>query len=310
MSKPLVSVIIPVYNRKQFLTEAINSVLNQIYDNIEVIVVDDGSTEDLSEIMNTFKGKIKVKKHNRNLGLSATLNSGLRIARGEFVGILADDDLYTPDKIEKQIGAFKRNPEIDVVYTEYQWLHPDGRINSHNNKKKSSLDLRRNTKNLYYSLLQGNFIDAISPLVRRKCYDIVGGYDEWLKNLEDWDMWLRMTETGFNFYFLDEAHVSVRKHSENKSKNPEKNMHQRLRVLYKTFKNKKFKNLNELMNIRRRSYATVFFDYAFAVYKQENYPAYVKYMHKAIILNSHRISVKVIRRLIKSYIMVLIIRRG
>jgi len=312
MNHPLVTVILAVYNRTNYLSEAIESVLGQTYSNIELIVVDDGSTIDLSGVLDQYKDKITLITHDNNRGLSAAINTGLRQASGEFIDILSDDDGYFPRKIERQLKIFQQSPEIDIVHTDYRQLK-DGQLVGHSRKKQIDLNRKRSDNNLYYTLLRGNFIDAISPLVRKKCYDVIGGNDERLKNLEDWDMWIRMVAGGFKFYYLDEPTVYFRKHDDNKSKDPLRNMHQRFRVLYNAFVKELSplsKDSKEWKTVRRKAYANVFIDYASSIYRSDNYGDYVKYMGWGLKLDLSRATAKIIRRFIKSYFMTMVSSRN
>ena len=312
MNNSLVTVILAVYNRTTYLSEAIESVLDQTYSNIELIVVDDGSTIDLSGVLDQYKDKITLITHDVNRGLSAAINTGLQQASGEFIDILSDDDGYFPQKIESQLMIFQKFPEIDIVHTDHRQLK-DGELVGHSRKKQIDLNRKRSDNNLYHILMRGNFIDAISPLVRKKCYDVVGCYDERLKNLEDWDMWIKMVARGFKFYYLDEATVYFRKHDDNKSKDPLRNMHQRFRVLYKAFVKELSplsKYSNEWNTVRRKAYANVFIDYASSVYRIGNYWDYVKYMGWGLKLDLSRATAKIIRRFIKSYFMTMVSSRN
>ncbi len=286
------------------MKEAIDSVLNQTYLNIELIVVDDGSTVDLSIIFKEYKNKIFLIRHDKNRGLAAALNTGLKEAKGEFIGIMCDDDIYASKKIETQIKIFKDEPDIDIIYTDYGKIKNGRIIIGHSQLRQEDLNRRRYADNLYFALLEGNFIDAISPLVRRECYEEVGGYDECLKNFEDWDMWLRMAKAGFGFYYLNEPLIFARKHDEHKSRDPKRNMQQQIRVLYKVFKNEQF-NKND-----KKMYANIFIDHAYTAYRNKNYQDYVKYILWGLHFNKSRATFKTIRRLIKSYILFKFFRVG
>src|SRR5687768_9931393 len=115
---PKVSVVIPVYNRAKYVGETIESVLSQTYQDFELIVVDDGSTDGSRKVLESFGNRVTVLEHpNReNRGQSAAINRGLAAARGEFVGMLDSDDLWLPRKLELQVGFLDKHPEIGLVY--------------------------------------------------------------------------------------------------------------------------------------------------------------------------------------------------
>ena len=111
MESNLVSVIIPTYNRAKLLSRAINSVLNQTYKNVEIIVVDDGSTDNTEEVLKSFNDeKIKYIRHEKNKGASAARNTGIKVARGEYIAFLDDDDEWLKDKLKKQVETIKNLP--------------------------------------------------------------------------------------------------------------------------------------------------------------------------------------------------------
>ena len=125
--KPTVSVIIPTYNRAKLLPRAIKSVLNQTFKDFEVIIVDDGSTDNTEEVINEFQKhnkRIKYIRHEKNKGAAAARNTGIKIAQGEYIAFQDSDDEWLPNKLEKQMEIFESAPaEIGVVYTDYgEWV--------------------------------------------------------------------------------------------------------------------------------------------------------------------------------------------
>ncbi|MCM8777982.1 MAG: glycosyltransferase [Candidatus Omnitrophica bacterium] len=129
-NKPLVSIIIPVYNRVDLLPRTLNSVINQTYKDIEIIVVDDGSTEDIKSVVDNFNDpRIKYLRHNENKGVAAARNTGMKISRGAFIAFLDSDDEYLPEKIEKQVEFFlEQSNETDVVYCGVWRKGEDGKL--------------------------------------------------------------------------------------------------------------------------------------------------------------------------------------
>jgi glycosyltransferase involved in cell wall biosynthesis len=115
MSQPLVTVIIPTYNREQYISEAIDSVLAQTYSNIELIIVDDGSTDNTIERLQTYGPKLRYIQQ-ENGGIGAARNAGIAQATGEFLAFLDSDDCWTPDKLTLQIAAFDQDPDLDIAF--------------------------------------------------------------------------------------------------------------------------------------------------------------------------------------------------
>jgi glycosyltransferase involved in cell wall biosynthesis len=122
MSAPLVSVIIPTYNRAILLSEAVNSVLLQTYQNIEIIVIDDGSTDNTTEVMATFGDRVRYTRR-PNAGVNAARNLGLKQARGEFVALLDSDDLWAPFKIELQVRLLRAFTDVGFTFSNFQIFH-------------------------------------------------------------------------------------------------------------------------------------------------------------------------------------------
>lgn len=184
---PVVSVVIPNYNHAKYISDAIASVLNQTFRDFEIIVVDDGSTDDSREVVAQFGGRVQYL-YQRNAGLSAARNVGIQAARGEYIGVLDADDMYEPVFLESLIGELDSHPDADGIYCGYQFV----------DEKNSLLPQIENrsipSEKLYTALLDGNFLVPEAVLVRRNCYDRSGLYDGSLRASEDWDMWLRLAK--------------------------------------------------------------------------------------------------------------------
>ncbi len=190
------SVIVPTWNRADFLPGAIRSVLAQTYSPIEVQVVDDGSTDNTEQVMREFAGDPRVRYHRHgHEGLSRTRNIGLREARGSFIALLDADDLWVPDKLEHQIPVFGDDPRVGVVYTDFQSIDENG-------NPMPTVRPLPHTGLISGKLLIKNFVPGPTCVIRRECFDAVGGFDEDLGSGEDYDLWLRIS-TKFEFRVLD-----------------------------------------------------------------------------------------------------------
>jgi glycosyltransferase involved in cell wall biosynthesis len=195
---PLVSVVIPAYNAGRFVADAVRSVLAQTYTNVEVVVIDDGSTDDTRQVMEQFAGDPRVRYHHQpNAGVSSARNSGIQMARGEFIGLCDADDLWMPNKLELQLPCFSGRPELGVVYCKP--LHVDI-----NDQPLESYQTDRYSGKISDKLLLGNFVTGSTSLIRKECFDAVGFYDTSLKTCEDYDLWLRIS-TKYEFFYLDQA---------------------------------------------------------------------------------------------------------
>lgn len=207
--RPLVSIIIPTYNRKQYVTSAIDSCLAQTYTNREIIVVDDGSTDDTEVFLrNGYGGQIRYVKQD-NQGPSVARNTGIAQAKGELIHFCDADDQLLPEKLEKCVAILEANPKIAVVHTYYQFVADDGQT-----AIETPL-FPEFSKNLFCDLLRltGNHILVSSTLVRKSALDDVGGFpdDPEHRSAEDWDLFLRLS-TKYKFHALNEKLVLRRTH--------------------------------------------------------------------------------------------------
>lgn len=209
----IVSVIIPCYNRGNFLAQTLESALIQTYSYIEIIAVDDGSTDNTGDILERYKNRVKVLQHRRgeNKGQSASINLALGQIRGKYVAILDSDDIWLPAKIEKQVAFLDAHPDVGLVYTNgyainekgerlYTIFPPDHIENS---------DPAR-------TLLECHFNVPSNSLVRRSIYEQVGGFDELMRSAQDHDMGIRISEIT-RLAYLDETLWCYRRHPDSQS---------------------------------------------------------------------------------------------
>jgi len=183
-----VSATIPVYNQAEYVGEAIQSVLAQTYRDFELIVVDDGSTDDTPEVVSSYGSRIRSLRQ-PNRGGAAALNAGIRAARAPWIAWLSADDLWEPTKLERQIDAIRQFPDVGLVYTDYVYIDPTGTILSAEHFPCP----RTKTRTLLWLLLRC-YINGSSTLIRREVFDRVGDYDENNRLTPDWDMWLRIAQ--------------------------------------------------------------------------------------------------------------------
>ena len=188
MSK--VSVIIPTYNRAEFLRSSIESALKQTFTDLEIIVSDDKSTDHTREVVRSFKDRrIKYILNQGNKGVSAARNLGILASEGEYIAFLDDDDEWLPDKLQRQVEVLdKSKPNICGVYSNRLIIDKlTGNIISDNpgaGKLKG---------NLLYQLVIGNPIITPTVILRKRCLDEVGLFDETMSYMEDRDLWIRLS---------------------------------------------------------------------------------------------------------------------
>lgn len=192
---PLVSIIIPTYNAKKWLREAVDSALAQTYTQCEVIVVDDGSTDGTREWLTEAYGQRIRYVHQVNGGTASARNLGLKHARGEFIQFLDSDDLLGPEKVASHVECLVSNPEVDIPLGRVLWFY--------DNRPDCLFEWDRmshyQAKDFLREMVYEGFILIHSALSRRACLDRVGGFDESLSDCEDWDYWLRVAYSGARF---------------------------------------------------------------------------------------------------------------
>ncbi|MCK5551764.1 MAG: glycosyltransferase [Deltaproteobacteria bacterium] len=182
---PVLSVVIPTYNRLPKVKDAIESVLSQTYRDFEFWVVDDGSTDGTGEALRAFGNKIKyISQDNR--GASAARNLGARVSRGKYLAFLDSDDLWEPEKLEIQVKCMKENPQFPLCYTDEIWIRKGIRVNPKKRHGKYS-------GWIFEKCLPLCIISPSSALMRRALFEETGGFDETLPVCEDYDFWLRVT---------------------------------------------------------------------------------------------------------------------
>lgn len=194
----LVSVIIPTYNCEKYVRQAIMSVLEQTYKHVEIIVVDDGSTDNTKTVLNDLIADEKINYiYQPNKGLAGARNTGIYHSKGDYLVFLDADDFILSEKIIDQLNFMKEHPHVCLVYSDYRYFYNSNMDNliSHSNTHRRG--------NVYKEIIKGNFFIVHSAMVRKKCIEQVGYFDESLQAHEDWDLWVRMAAAGCQFDYLD-----------------------------------------------------------------------------------------------------------
>ena len=241
---PKVSVIIPAYNAMNYLPATMESLLNQTFDDFEVIVVNDGSFDDTEQWTSQITDpRVKVITQT-NQGLAGARNTGIKHARGEFIAFLDADDLWETTKLEKQVQVLQENPEVGLVYTWVAYI---------NDKGKSTGRIFKNHAegNVWQKLTEHNIVECGSvAMVRRCCFETVGVFDRNLRSfVEDLDMWLRIA-SHYPFKVVKEPLVYYRQHSTSASRNWEAMEKSVRMVIEKAFASAPA----ELLYLKERSY--------------------------------------------------------
>lgn len=211
---PLVSIITPSLNYGKYIRQSIDSVIEQDYENMEIIVVEGGSTDSTPQILKEYGDRIRYIKQ-QSKGPVEAVNEGIRAAKGSLIGLLGADDLYMPGKIVFQVDVLNKNPSIDVVIGDCIIIDENGQqvtVWRHGPLPNRQELIRR-------TVLHNSFINGLSVLMRRDCFDMVGYFDESLRSCTDGDMWLRLLKHGCTFKHYPFIFVKHRRHGKNISGN-------------------------------------------------------------------------------------------
>jgi glycosyltransferase involved in cell wall biosynthesis len=200
-SLPKVSVIVPTYNRASWLEETLRSVVSQTFKDFELIVIDDGSIDNTSQIMQSFPDA-QYFNMEKNSGVSRARNLGLDHAKGEFICFLDSDDLWDERKLEVQLHWMENNIDSQVCYTNEIWIRNGVRVNPMNKHRKYTGDIFR------YCLALC-IVSPSSVMLRKELFDKVGNFDESLPACEDYDLWLRIAVKN-TFHFIEEPLIIKR----------------------------------------------------------------------------------------------------
>ncbi len=203
---PLVSIILPTYNRERVLQKAVESILLQTFQNFELIIVDDGSTDNTEKmIRQTFEdGRIKFHRYLPNQGATHARNVGINHAVGQFIAFQDSDDVWTPDKLMKQVTVIQSAPDdIGAVYTAY-YRDENGKMTYMPAEKTGRSIASKAVSRLFYL-----FVATPTVLLKKECLENVGSFDESLPRLQEWELWIRLSEH-CGFQYIDEPLVVSR----------------------------------------------------------------------------------------------------
>ena len=214
INQPQVSVVIPAYNQAHYLTLAISSVLAQTFRDFEVIVVDDGSTDDTPLKAQQFGDVIRYI-YQDNQGLAGTRNTGICQARGEYIAFLDSDDEWTPTFLETMMSLVAQYPDAAVYYSGACYMDADGR-----ELPQLATSQVVPPEAMYQTLLRANFLNCCAVLVRRSVAIDAGLFDLAFRRLQDWEFWLRLLRAGHTFIGCPDPLVYYRLHGSSLSTDP------------------------------------------------------------------------------------------
>lgn len=263
--KKRVSVIIPNYNYAHYLPECIDSVLAQTYPEIEVIVVDDGSSDGSREVLEGYDQQI-TRLYQKNQGVSAARNNGFKASTGEFVAFLDADDAWLPKKVEKQVERFERDPDLGLVHVGVAEIDSEGKV---------LVERLEGVEGAVSTILlqlkrEGVLGGGSGSMVPRSVLDELGGFDTRLSTSADWDLFYRISER-WPVGFVPEVLLRYRVHNSN--------MHGNVAVLERDMKlafEKAFTHPKvEIASVRRLAYGSLYQILAGSYFRSGNYSAFV-----------------------------------
>lgn len=277
--RPTVSVVIPTYNHERYIAEALDSVLAQTYKDYEVIVVDDGSIDNTREVVESFGAAIRYI-YQQNQRMSAARNTGIRSAHGEYIAFLDSDDIWLPEKLEKQMKVFSTYPNLALVSCGALIVDMDGnlmgKIEKRNYINRDVLIKDSTLKNV----IPGGGTNVV---VRKRCFDAVGLFDESIQvTAEDWDMWLRIIAQ-YEIRFVEEplAKIRLRENSVSAARNVKNMLPVELRMLDKFFSRTQFPFSQ---SDRQMAYSQRYFTAALAFMQNGNrFTALIHIVHSMFI---------------------------
>ena len=193
---PLVSIIIPTYNRKNWVAKAIDSALAQTYKYKEVIVIDDGSTDGTYTYLDKIYGNQIILRKTRQSGVSKARNVAIKIAKGEWLSFLDSDDFFHIDKIEKQLSFLNKNPRFEIAHSDEIWYKNGIKI-------KPKKLYRKEGGYIFEKSVRLCSISISTAIIHKNIFDKIGVFDENMEACEDYDFWLRVTAK-YEVLFLDE----------------------------------------------------------------------------------------------------------
>ncbi|MEX1254784.1 MAG: glycosyltransferase [Dehalococcoidia bacterium] len=215
--KPKVSFVVTSYNYEGYIGEAIDSLLNQTLKELELIVIDDVSTDGTADVLARYESdpRVRVVRHERNMGHIWSHNEGIALARGDYVGSIDADDFATrDDAVARQVALFERYPNVGFVHCAHKVVDSTGRERSVS--QFSDHDLVVDGLDEFTRLIEFDYVLHSGTLVRRTCLEQLGGYDQRLPNTADWDLWLRIATVSAVGYVAEPCYA-YRVHDNNMS---------------------------------------------------------------------------------------------
>jgi len=243
MKKPLISVIIAVYNGANTIEETICSVLAQTYSNLQVIIIDDASTDSSRDIIDKFEdNRIERVYLSRNRNVCYAVREGFKKIKGEYLAVIGHDDIWLPEKLEKQMEYLSADEDVVACFTRVEMIDENGCKTTQVSGNLSALFERPNFERfemIREMIINGNYLCGATPLIRMSAIEKVGGYKMGYVQLQDYELWLRLLLIG-KIHILDEKLTLYRRNSDGVTnlssftqENINRDMHERSLIIYK-----------------------------------------------------------------------------
>lgn len=274
MKQPKVSVIITTYNRDEYILETVNSILSQDYEDFELIIVDDGSTDDTRDKIKLIEDSRMKYFYKRNGGQNSARNFGLHVALGEYVSFIDSDDLWHQEKLSSHVAILDERKDISVVYS------GTALINEYSSTIGKKQILNYSGMVLDKMLMKNFLYNGSNAVFRKSCIEKTGYFDESIKRMTDWEFYLRLA-LYFKFHCVNKYLLLYRVHSFNMSQDYKSYKKNSFKILAKIFKNKDMPREYKLLRMQAisRRYKYLAFRYLQNMYTVEAR----KYFHKAIL---------------------------
>ncbi|MBD3422271.1 MAG: glycosyltransferase [Chitinivibrionales bacterium] len=295
--RPLLSIVIPVYNGEAYIADCLASVCQQTVTDYEVIIVDDGSTDNSLDIIKKAALKKRIYRQ-RNKDVSAARNRGISHAMGEYIALLDHDDVWVPNKLERQIEALHTDRSVDLVFTDIVKFFPSGKESYGGTKTEVARAIT--PANAFEMLLQKNVLMPSAVMFKKSSFYAAGGFDERFKTCGDYELWLRMASYGMHFHFIDAPLTRYRYHGENNCRRTARMHRDRVKAVRKTFM---LPHLDESQRSRRNSsLARVYALGAGTFFSIKRYRQFILNFEKAMRYDYRVVTAKLLGRYVRSMV--------
>lgn len=221
VKEELVSVIMPVYNTEKYVGMAMESVMHQTYKNVELVVVDDGSTDNTLDMIRQYadvwQGRIRFSAREKNGGTAAALNDAIELAEGDYICWLSADDFYCEDMVESEVDFLRRNTGCSAVFSRCAFIDENSRFLGEQDYTYNKDFIANGMEGIIARLLVGNFWNGCSVLAKAECFKKGERFNVAYKGAQDYDFWLRMA-ADYDIGYLDKVNVLSRVHGEQGSR--------------------------------------------------------------------------------------------